>query len=141
MRVCVIDGHGGGLGRRLIQGLRDELGRDHELIALGTNQTAVEAMRIPGMTGAVMGPEAIAGTVQTADIIVTSLNVLLPHEESEDVMRHIVKSILESRGTKILLPVNQYRLEVAGTQSSKLEQLIASSLSRVRVLVSSEPAH
>lgn len=44
MRVCVIDGQGGGLGSRLVRGLRTDLSQEHELIALGTNQVAADAM-------------------------------------------------------------------------------------------------
>lgn len=72
-------------------------------------------------------------------MILTSLNVLLPDSREREVTPQIVQTILESKGTKILLPVNRFRVEVAGTESCKLEQLIADSLSRVRSLLGIAP--
>ena len=48
MRVCVIDGRGGGLGKRVIQGLLAHVGESHEIIALGTNEAATKAMKQAG---------------------------------------------------------------------------------------------
>ena len=48
MRVCVIDGRGGGLGSRLVSGLRDTLHLDCQILALGTNLAAAAAMKEAG---------------------------------------------------------------------------------------------
>ncbi|MDR1765168.1 MAG: DUF3842 family protein, partial [Lachnospiraceae bacterium] len=40
--IVVIDGMGGGIGVQLIGRLRETVGRDAEIIALGTNAVAVE---------------------------------------------------------------------------------------------------
>jgi hypothetical protein len=135
MRVCVIDGQGGGLGRRLVQGLQPVVGRTHELVGLGTNAAAAAAMSQAGAQRTGVGARAIAETIGTADVILTSLNTLFPDAGQHEVTPEIVRTILDARGTKILLPVNRFRLEVAGTESSKLEQLIAHSLGRVRALL------
>ncbi len=135
MRVCVIDGRGGGLGRRLVQGLQPLVGPTDEVVGLGTNAAAAAAMSEAGAGRTGVGPHAIAESVRTADVILTSLNlVLLPAERCE-VTPDIIRSILDAKGTKILLPVNRYRMEVAGTEASKLESLIEQSLRRVRVLL------
>ena len=137
MRVCVIDGQGGGLGSRLIAGLQADLRQGDELIGLATNHIAAEAMSQAGAKSIAIGPEAITDTVRTADIIVTSLNVLLTYSHPAEVTTRMIQSILESRGTKIVLPINRFGMEVAGTQSSKLEQLISNSLFRVRTVLHS----
>jgi len=139
MRVCVIDGQGGGLGSRLIRGLRMDLGPEHELIGLGTNRTAAEAMGEAGAGRTGIGPDVIKEAVQTADVILTSLNMLLPDLHQGEVTSAMVQTILEAKGAKILLPVNRFRVEVAGTESRKLEELITNSLTRVRSLLSVAP--
>ncbi|MDE3051053.1 MAG: DUF3842 family protein, partial [Nitrospirota bacterium] len=48
MRVCVIDGRGGGIGSRLVAGLQSELGQTHNIVALGTNTVAAAAMKQAG---------------------------------------------------------------------------------------------
>ena len=59
MRVCVIDGRGGGLGSRLVAGLRSELGQAHHIVALGTNRVAAAAMKRAGAAQVGVGPRAI----------------------------------------------------------------------------------
>lgn len=139
MRVCVIDGHGGGLGKRLVRELRTGLSPGHELIGLGMTQAAATAMGEAGAARICVGPKAIAETVRTADLIVAPLNVLFPDRNQWEVTSTMVQTILEARCRKILLPVNRFRVEVAGTESHKLEQLIATSLLRVRSLLSGVP--
>ncbi|HSQ91517.1 MAG TPA: DUF3842 family protein, partial [Nitrospiraceae bacterium] len=78
MRVCVIDGRGGGLGSRLVAGLCSELGQAHHIVALGTNTVAAEAMKRAGAAQVGVGLRAIADTLPTVDVIVTSLNLVLP---------------------------------------------------------------
>ena len=137
MRVCVIDGRGGGLGNRLVAGLYAELGRTHHIVALGTNTVAAAAMRQAGAEQVGVGSRAIAETVSTADVIVASLNMVLPGAMLGEVTPEIVRAILAARAKKVLLPVNRARLEVVGAGGYTLEALIAQSLSRVRCLVSS----
>ncbi|PIX24480.1 MAG: hypothetical protein COZ68_06205, partial [Deltaproteobacteria bacterium CG_4_8_14_3_um_filter_43_13] len=44
MRICVIDGQGGGIGSALIKRLKEEFQERIEIIALGTNSIATSAM-------------------------------------------------------------------------------------------------
>ncbi len=135
--MCVIDGRGGGLGSRLVAGLRSELGHAHNILALGTNRVAAEAMKRAGATQVGVGPRAIADTLPTVDVIVTSLNLVLPGALLGEVTPEVVHAILGAKATKVLLPLNRTRLEIVGAGPSTLEALITQSLSRVRSLVSS----
>ena len=137
MRVCVIDGRGGGLGSRLVAGLRLELGQAHNIVALGTNNVAAAAMKRAGATQVGAGPRAIADTLPTMDVIVSSLNLVLPGAMLGEVTPEIVHAILGARATKVLLPLNRARVEIVGAGAPTLEALITQSLSRVRFLVNS----
>ena len=137
MRVCVIDGRGGGLGSRLVAGLQSELGLAHNIMALGTNTVAAAAMKQAGATQVGVGPRAIADTLPTVDVIVTSLNLVLSGAMLGEVTPEIVHAILGARATKVLLPLNRARVEIVGAGAYTLEALITQSLSRVRFLVSS----
>jgi hypothetical protein len=137
MRVCVIDGRGGGLGSRLVAGLQSELGLVHNIVALGTNRVAAAAMKQAGATHVGVGPRAIADTLPTVDVIVSSLNLVLPGAMLGEVTPEIVHAVLSARATKVLLPLNRARVEIVGAGASTLESLITQSLSRVRLLVSS----
>ena len=137
MRVCVIDGRGGGLGSRLVAGLQSELGLAHNIVALGTNTVAAAAMKQAGATQVGVGPRAIADTLPTVDVIVSSLNLVLPGAMLGEVTPEIVRAILGARATKVLLPLNRARVEIVGSGTYTLEALITQSLLRVRSLVSS----
>jgi Domain of unknown function (DUF3842) len=137
MRVCVIDGRGGGLGSRLVAGLQAELGQAHNIIALGTNTSAAAAMKRAGAAQVGVGARVIAETVSTVDVIVASLNLLLPGAMLGEVTPEIVRAILGARAKKVLLPVNRARVEIVGAEGSTLDALIMQSLSRVRFLVNS----
>ncbi|MDF0645405.1 MAG: DUF3842 family protein [Nitrospira sp.] len=135
MRICVIDGRGGGLGRRLVAGLQSQLGDAHQIIGLGTNQAAATAMKAAGAAQVGAGGRAIVATVPTADVILLSLNLVLASATVGDVTPAVVRAILGARAKKVLLPVNQAQVEVVGTEEHKLEHLIARSLRRVQFLV------
>ena len=136
MRVCVIDGRGGGLGRRLVAGLQLELGAVHHIVALGTNTVAAAAMKEAGAAQVGVGSRAIAETVPTVDVIITSLNFVLLGAMLGEVTPEIVHAILGARATKVLLPLNRARVEIVGAGAYTLEALITQSLSRVRSLIS-----
>jgi len=136
MRVCVIDGRGGGIGSRLVAGLCSELGQAHHIVALGTNLAAAVAMKQAGATQVGVGLRAMADTLPTVDVIVASLNVVLPGAMLGEVTPEIVRVILGARATKVLLPLNRARVEIVGARTGTLDALIAQSLSRVRSLIS-----
>ena len=135
--MCVIDGRGGGLGSRLVAGLRSELGQAHHIVALGTNTVAGAAMKQAGATQVGVGSRAMADMLPTVDVIVTSLNLVLPGTLLGEVTPEIVHAILGARATKVLLPLNRARVEIVGAEVCTLEMLITQSLSRVRSLVNS----
>jgi hypothetical protein len=137
MRVCVIDGRGGGLGCRLVTGLQSELGQGHHIVALGTNTAAAAAMKQAGATQVGVGSRAMADMLPTVDVIITSLNLVLPGAMLGEVTPEIVHAILGARATKVLLPLNRARVEIVGAKPCTLETLITQSVSRVRSLVSS----
>jgi hypothetical protein len=135
MRVCVIDGRGGGLGSRLVSGLRETLNLDCQIMAVGTNRVAAEAMREAGAEQVASGVDAISKMVPTVDVIVASLNMVLPGAMLGEVTPDLVKTILEAKAKKVLLPLNRLRVEIVGTEGRTMDMLIDECLARVRVAV------
>jgi len=113
-----------------------ELGQAHHIVALGTNTVAASAMKQAGATQVGVGPYAITDTLPTVDVIVASLNFVLPGAMLGEVTSEIVHAILGARATKVLLPINRARVEIVGAGTGTLDVLIAQSLSRVRSLIS-----
>ncbi len=140
MRVCVIDGRGGGLGSRLVAGLRELAADGHEVIGLGTNQAAAIAMGQAGATRVAAGERAIARTVREADVILGSLSIILPGSMLGEITSALASAVLEAPGRKLLLPLNQRHVEVVGAEGGTLDVLIHHAIKRVHfVLKSSFP--
>lgn len=133
--VCVVDGRGGRLGARLVMGLVSKLGRDCTVVGLGTNIAAAEAMKQAGATSVVTGSQAIKAAVSNAQVIMGTLNAVLPGAMLGEITPDIATAILSSRAKKVLLPVNRSHIEVIGSDDQTLDQLILQSLNRVRSLV------
>jgi hypothetical protein len=123
------------MGSRLVAGLILHLGHAYDIIGLGTNVVAAEAMKQAGATRVVVGAQAIASAISTADVILGTLNVVLPGAMLGEITPEIVTAILWSGAKKVLLPVNRFQVEVVGAEEQKLDRLITSSLRRVRSLV------
>ena len=69
MKILVIDGQGGGLGRQLVSTLKVAL-PESEIIAVGTNALATSAMLKAGAEHAATGENAVVVNCRKADIIV-----------------------------------------------------------------------
>ena len=94
-------------------------------------------MKRAGAVQVGVGSRAIAGMLPSVDVIVASLDLVLPGAMLGEVTPEIVQAILGARATKVLLPLNRVRLEIVGAETCTLEALITESLSRVRSLVNS----
>lgn len=117
------------------RGLRKTLNLDCQLLALGTNLAAAETMREAGAEQVASGVEAISKMVPTADVIVASLNMVLPGAMLGEVTPEVAKTILEAKAKKVLLPLNRVRIEIVGTEGRTMDMLIDECLSRVRIAI------
>ena len=76
MRVLVIDGQGGGLGRQLVTAIT-ALCPEVELTAVGTNSLATSAMLKAGTVRAATGEnavDAVSGATATSNAITAGVN-------------------------------------------------------------------
>ena len=76
MRVLVIDGQGGGLGRQLVTAIT-ALCPEVELTAVGTNSMAASAMLKAGAARAATGENAVVVNARRADIIVGPIGIVI----------------------------------------------------------------
>ena len=75
MKIAVIDGQGGGIGKHITEKLRKELGADIEIVALGTNSVATSMMLRAGANEGATGESAIVYTVDEVDVITGTLSL------------------------------------------------------------------
>ena len=128
MLIVVIDGQGGGIGRAIIEQLKDRLTPDCELIALGTNSTATSAMLRAGAPRGATGENAILFNSGRADIIAGPIGIILANAMLGEVTPRMAEAVASSRAEKILIPSNRCQLTVAGTQNKSLQEYIGEAI-------------
>lgn len=124
MKIAVIDGQGGGIGKHLTDKIRNNLPKNVEIIGLGTNCIATSAMIKAGANEGATGENAIIQTVKNVDIIVGTVAVLAANSMLGEITPKIAKAIGESRAKKILLPFNKSNIEIIGIVNEPLPHLI-----------------
>lgn len=135
MTICVVDGRGGGLGSRVVAGLRGFADDGHAIVGLGLNRASAEAMRRAGATSVETAPQMIHRRLNAADMIVGSLSLLMPGAMLGEVTPGLVHVLLESHAKKVLLPVNKRKVEVVGTEGRTLDALIDHAVQRIASLL------
>ena len=124
MRICVIDGQGGGIGSAVIKKLKEVYEETVEIIALGTNAVATSQMLKARANRGATGENAIIQTAARVDVIIGPLSIVLAHAMMGEVTPRIAEAIAGSPAKKILIPLSQENVEIAGLSPVPLPRLI-----------------
>ncbi len=124
MKIAVIDGQGGGIGKHITEKIRKELGTKIEIVALGTNSTATSLMLKAGANEGATGENAVVRTVAEVDVIVGSLSILVANSMLGEVTPKMAEAICNSKAQKILLPIGKNRVEIVGVQQEPLPHMV-----------------
>ena len=76
MRIAVIDGQGGGIGKAIVEKLRKEMQEGIDIVALGTNSTATSIMIKAGANEGATGENAIVYNAPRVDVIVGAIGII-----------------------------------------------------------------
>ena len=76
MRIMVMDGQGGGVGRSLLEAFKERF-PEADLIAVGTNATATANMMKSGVTSGATGENAVVYNSKRADVIVGPVGIVM----------------------------------------------------------------
>lgn len=134
MVIMVVDGQGGGIGKALIEKLKNVIGADHELIAVGTNAMATMGMMKGGAKNIATGENAVKYNAQRADIIAGGIGIVASNSMLGELSPSMAAAIGESKALKVLVPLNRCGLKVAGVNSDSLPAMIDDA---VRIIVES----
>jgi hypothetical protein len=124
MKIAVIDGQGGGMGRVITEQIRHALPEDTEIIALGTNASATSLMLRAGANEGASGENAIVQNVGEVDVVVGPLGIVLAHSMRGELTPLMAEAISRSKAQKLLLPLTLSRVEIIGVDPEPLPHLI-----------------
>jgi NAD(P)-dependent dehydrogenase (short-subunit alcohol dehydrogenase family) len=132
MRVAVIDGQGGGIGKAIVENLKAAFSDSLQIVALGTNALAASAMLRAGASEGASGENAIAVMAQKVDVIIGSVAIIAANSMLGELTPVMARAIAESDARKILIPLNRCNLYVAGVQNGPLPHYIDSVIDMIR---------
>lgn len=124
MKIAVIDGQGGGIGRHITTALRERLPEDVKIYGLGTNAIAMGTILKGGANEAAAGENAICYMASRVDLIVGSIAILISGSMCGEVTAAMAAAVGESSAQKILLPINRNRLTIIGHVSEPVPHQI-----------------
>jgi Ni,Fe-hydrogenase maturation factor len=138
MKVCVIDGMGGGIGNALIKKIKAAFEEKVEIIALGTNAIATAQMMKAGANRGASGENAVIVTARKVDVIIGSISILLADSMMGEMTAGMAAAVARSPALKLILPLTQEALEVIGVSPEPLPHLVDHLVEkRLRPLVES----
>jgi hypothetical protein len=123
-KICVIDGQGGGIGSALIKKIKEVYGESVEIIALGTNAIATAQMLKAKANRGASGENAIVRTAALVDVIAGPLSIIMAHAMMGEVTPAMAAAVSSSQAPKLLLPLNQEDVAIAGVSSLPLPHLV-----------------
>lgn len=122
MRIIVIDGQGGGIGRSLTEKLRAEL-PEAELVAVGTNS---------GASVGATGENAVVFNCAHTDVIVGPLGIILADAMLGEITPRMAHAVAASRAKKVLIPAAKQHMTIVGVEDLPLSRYIDEAVACVR---------
>lgn len=135
MRVAVVDGQGGGIGKHITERLRKELPEHVEFLALGTNALATSVMLRAGANEGATGENAVVYNAGRVDLIVGPISILFPNAMLGELSPKMAEAIASSPARKVLLPLSRSRIDIVGVKTEPLPHMIEELVQRVKSLI------
>ena len=133
--IAVVDGIGGGIGAQIVERLRKEDLPGVSIVALGTNAVATQRMVNAGADKGASGENAVRVSIGLADYIIGPVGIVLPNAMMGEITPAMAEAVFNSRGKKLLLPLNQPHFEIVGIGQRNVNDLITDAIqSLVRML-------
>ena len=137
MKILVIDGQGGGLGRQLVGAVRAQY-PDLEILAVGTNSAATSAMLKAGASQAATGENAVRVCCRKADVILGPVGIVIADAMLGEITPAMASAVGQSPAKRILVPVNQCDNLIAGIPEQSMSKLVQSAVELLNALISEQ---
>ena len=131
MRIMVMDGQGGGVGRSLLEALKERF-PEAELIAVGTNATATANMMKSGVISGATGENAVVYNSKRADVIMGPMGIVMADAMLGEITPTMAAAVVASNDAKlILIPMSKCHATIVGVESRRLGEYIAEAVDEI----------
>lgn len=138
MKIAVIDGSGGGIGRLIVEKLSQNFGNKIEIIALGTNTLATSNMLKAGANEGATGENALIWNVPRVDLILGPISIISPNAMLGELTPNMATAISDSPAKKILIPLSKWNVCIAGLEPKPLPHYAEDVIHEVNQLLRGE---
>lgn len=127
MKIVIIDGQGGRLGKLLVEGVRARLPQA-SIYAIGTNALATAAMLKAGADFGATGENPVIRAVEDADGVLGPVGIVVANAILGEVTPAMSEAVGSCRGKKYLVPMNSCGVMVAGVAEKPLNAYVTEAV-------------
>ena len=134
MKIVIIDGQGGKLGRLLTEQMKQRFPQAR-LYAIGTNSIATATMLKAGADFGATGENPVVRAARDADVILGPMGIVVANAILGEVTPAMALAVGDSPAQKILIPMNGCGVQVAGVEELPLSAYAAQAVERAAAVL------
>lgn len=131
MKIVVIDGQGGSIGKAIVEQLVKKFDVE-SIFCIGTNSVATANMLKAGAKYGASGENPVVVACRDADYIIGPIGIIMADSMLGEISPLTAQAVGASNAHKILIPINKC-LTVAGVQNLTLSDYIKIAVDSIQV--------
>lgn len=131
MKVVVVDGQGGRLGKLLVEEVKRYLPQA-QVFAFGTNSIATATMLKSGADFGATGENPVVRGVMDADAVLGPVGIVVANSILGEVTPAMAEAVGSCRAKKFLIPMNSCGVVVAGVREQPLPVYVAQIVAQMK---------
>lgn len=131
MKIVVIDGQGGSIGKAIVEQLVKKVDVE-SIFCIGTNSVATANMLKAGAKHGASGENPVVVACRDADYIIGPIGIIMADSMLGEISPLMAQAVGASNAHKILIPINKC-LTVAGVQNLTLSDYIKIAVDSIQV--------
>ncbi|MBQ1490120.1 MAG: DUF3842 family protein [Eubacterium sp.] len=137
MRILVIDGQGGRLGREVVSAVRAAF-PDAYIRVCGTNSVSTATMLKAGANEGATGENPVTVACRDTDFIIGPLGIVIADALLGEVTPAMALAVAQASATRIMIPMNMCDNLVAGVDRQPVSELVADVVAKIRAACAGE---
>lgn len=134
MRIMIMDGQGGGVGRSLVEALSKGCPQA-DLVAVGTNAMATANMMKGGTISGATGENAVIYNSRRTDIIAGPIGIVMANAMLGEITPAMAEAVTSCGARLLLIPMNHCHVNIVGMESKKLSEYIREAAEQITTVI------